>query len=195
MDSLLKIGPSWLALVSGIGAFMLLKHTILSHRVLLIGAIFIFVATPFIVDRASQQWPKNPSLNRRASLNHAAWNIFSAYPLAGVGLNNFTAYEESFSPNREVVRFVQPAHHVGLLWLAETGLVGGILVLLGGRKIWKKLHDNQQKSAFLWCLFLVLPLAAFDHYLLTQQTGFFLIIFSFYLSQPSNISHAPQNSN
>ena len=120
----------------------------------------------------------SPSLVRRKYLNTAGIKMFLDRPLLGVGLKNFTPHVESYADTREVVRFVQPAHNVLVLWLAETGLLGFAL-LVCGFLLWKRTQPE-------WILlFLVLsPIAFLDHYLLTLQSGILLSLF-FLLSYQS----------
>ncbi len=90
----------------------------------------LFFLMPFVIHTAGKTWPDDLSLTRRDLLNRAAVKMWQGYPLVGVGLNNFTAYVEKFSQSNEVVRFPQPAHHVGLLFLAENGVLGIAVIIL-----------------------------------------------------------------
>ncbi len=76
------------------------------------------------------------SFSKRIFFNEVAWKMFLSNPTFGVGLNSFTAKIEDFSSSMSIIwpdaiRFLQPAHHVGLLLLAETGVLG-ILTLITG---------------------------------------------------------------
>ncbi len=94
-------------------------------------------------------------------------------PLLGVGLNNFTAEVEKYNRSDEVVRFVQPAHHVGVLWFADTGILGlCIVAFLALKKI--------QLRKYVTPLCILFPILTLDHYLLTQQTGLLLTLFSLF---------------
>ncbi len=86
-------------------------------------------------------YPENLSLARRAWLNHAALQIFIQQPLVGTGLNLFTTQIKSTLPSQELVRFAQPAHHLGLLWLAETGF-RGVLANVSYANFRKKFAGN-----------------------------------------------------
>lgn len=117
-----------------------------------------------------------PSLNRRAYLMETAIQTVAAAPWLGVGLNAFTTNlpDEVFSG--EVASFYQPVHHLGWLWLAETGLVG--IALLGGM-YWLTIASSDQKHNLtgvgMVLLVAAAPAASWDHYLLTQQTGLLLL--------------------
>lgn len=137
----------------------------------LIWMAIIFTLVPFVISVLASGQPDNLSLVRRAWLNQAAVNIFTQQPLAGTGLNLFTTQIKSSLQNQELVRFVQPAHHLGLLGLAETGLFGiawliTVIITVRKKLTWYKLQ------LIGWVL---LPIAALDHYLLTLQTGRLLI--------------------
>ncbi|HYD34529.1 MAG TPA: O-antigen ligase family protein [Vitreimonas sp.] len=113
------------------------------------------------------------SITRRNYLNQAAIKMFLDQPLLGVGLNNFTAHVEEHSPSREVVRFVQPVHHVGLLWIAETGVIGLGCIILGFEYL--RRHSSVT-TGLVNALFILCPILALDHYLLTNQLGLWLLV-------------------
>ena len=135
----------------------------------LYGAIF-FILTPILINSASSNFKNNDSLVRRSYLQTAAVNMSLNNSILGSGLNQFTARVEEYSNTKEIVRFVQPVHHIGLLWLAETGILGILFIwLLGKRLSIKKI---------ILPLIILLPIATLDHYLLTQQTGLILLVFT-----------------
>lgn len=139
----------------------------LNQKLLVIGGIILFIITPIFIHFSSQELTQNDSLIRRSYLQTAAINMFVNNPILGVGLNQFTSRVEEYSNTQEIVRFVQPVHHVGLLWLAETGLLGlGILAWI--------IVKNKLKKIII-PLLILLPLATLDHYLLTQQAGLLLM--------------------
>jgi len=127
-----------------------------------------FWLVPFWLVLLNQLLPEQLSILRRVWLSQAAGTMFISQPLTGVGLNNFTARVEEFSPLPEVVRFAQPVHPLGLLWLAETGLLGLVIV------IWILKLLVTRRPALVPALTILWPLASLDHYLLTQQTGLLL---------------------
>lgn len=114
------------------------------------------------------------SISRRAYLNDAAVNITANNIFTGIGLKNFTANVEKYTNNREVVRFVQPAHNVLLLLLAETGLIGittTMLVLIPQLRKNKSIKHPEYLIALI-------PIMIFDHYLITLQSGILLLFLS-----------------
>jgi O-antigen ligase len=99
----------------------------------------------------------------KSSIPHAIW---------GTGISNFTSSSEEFSSSKEVVRFNQPVHNVGWLFLAENGLSGliiiGILIAYKGRN-----------TTFTATLALLFPILIWDHYLLSIQPGRELFLITF----------------
>lgn len=132
----------------------------------------VWLLSPVLINLLSPLIKYQPSWQRRAQLNLAAYKMFWQKPWLGVGLNQFTAQVENFTTSLELVRFVQPVHHLGLLWLAETGLLG--LAFLSW--VWRNLKKHSQ---YLLPSLILLPLASLDHYLLTQQTGLLLLVLIF----------------
>lgn len=164
----------------GLAAFFWLTLRFMTHSfapqfLLSLAASTIFI-TPFVIHQLALLYPANPSFVRRDVLNQAAANMIIDRPLVGVGVNNFTAVVEQFFHSQEVVRFVQPAHNIFLLFLAETGLLGvaAIVIILYGFWKWRK---PKHAVPFVVTFWILLPAFLFDHYLLTQQTGLLILIF------------------
>ena len=144
-------------------------------NILFIIALLFFILSPQLLEALN--WDIL-SMQRRITLNKAAAKIFTARPIFGVGFNQFTKYLESFSQNREVVKFIQPVHHFGLLILSEGGLLLASIFTLIGLKYREKI--NWQKLSTL------APIAALDHYLITQSSGLFaLVLFLYFTSENS----------
>ncbi len=163
---------SWLVLGLGLIAFLLKQK-----KVLLSLAAAIFIAAPIVIyfcaaNGLSLPLMEQNSLLRRSYLNTAALRMGGSNLLAGVGLNSFTRYVEQYSPEREVVRFVQPAHHGGLLWLAETGLAGIIFSIA----LFFLLKQHNQGNRILLAAIVLTPALALDHYLLTLFPGMLLFV-------------------
>ncbi len=150
------------------GLFFIFRKKV-NWKILSVIGMGIFFITPLLINKATKNFNYD-SLTRRSYLQNAAIKIILDNPIMGVGLNQFTAKVEEYSQAQEIVRFVQPVHHLGLLWLAETGVLGGLLTWVLIKKI------NLKKIALPLLLFL--PIATLDHYLLTQQTGLLLTIFA-----------------
>jgi hypothetical protein len=174
---------SWSAILSfglGLAAIWLSqKHLSQKMRQLIqINSLAVFALVPVVFFFLAKIFPENTSIVRRAILNQAALEMFFKSPLTGVGLNAFTAKLEDISTYREAVRFVQPAHHVGLLMLAELGIAGvnllGILKYLLGKMYKEGLANISAVLPFLWLPFL--PIASLDHYLWTNQVGLLMVV-------------------
>lgn len=138
------------------------------------GILTAAVLAPFVLHQLARSFPDNLSLTRRTTLNQAAFGLWEVRPLLGVGLDQFTAQVETAQPTAEIVRFVQPVHHVGLLILAEIGVVGILLNMLFLATIYRHLKRSQQHT--FWAIMpyvavAFLPLATLDHFLWTQQIG------------------------
>ncbi len=119
---------------------------------LLIPLLLIFLTTQ----------TNDQSIFRRAFLNAHAVSLVAEQPLFGTGLNNFTTTLDQVT-HPELVRFIQPAHNVFLLILAETGLLGLLL-------IWQALRAGRLIIPTAW-LVLLITLLSLDHYLVTQWVG------------------------
>ena len=90
--------------------------------VVLFGVSVIFVNREKIINSVS--------FTRRAELNTIALGMINANPLFGVGLNNFTADMSQYGIVSANTRFLQPVHNIYLLWLAETGILINLVLIL-----------------------------------------------------------------
>ncbi len=163
-----------LLLVTRIGKKVVEKH---KNRLLAGVAAASVIVIPATLALA-KIFTENVFIYRRLVLIIASFNMAVESIIWGVGLNNFTVQLENFAPLMEVVRFVQPVHHTGLLWLAEMGLVG-VGMTLSGTLLLKKKAPNLFKAVSIATV-LLLPALVFDHYLLTTQTGLLVAVFSIY---------------
>jgi hypothetical protein len=133
---------------------------------LMIGMIVFFVPI-LLAETTSITHTTNPSFTRRVHLNLIAVKTITTHPLFGVGLNQFSTVAESASNSSEIVRFVQPAHHLPLLFVAENGALGIVIAILFGMVIKK---SGPFQVAMFWGLCL-LPIMTLDHYLYSLVAG------------------------
>lgn len=137
----------------------------------LILSLILFLGSPFFLLGVQKFRPENTSISRRVWLNQQSAAIIFKNPIWGTGFSQFTKQLETRTLS-ESIQFAQPVHHIGLLWVSEAGLLGSLLILGVGwqtKKYWKK---------FSCLLVMLVPIASFDHYLLTNQLGILLVIIS-----------------
>ncbi len=134
----------------------------------IIGLVILFLLVPLSsVDE---------SVVVRQQLNEAAVKQFISSPLVGVGLGNFLVElpKTLFSKG---VYFLQPAHNIYLLLLAEVGLFGVGLVSLFVLSLYRVLgityrgKNKIHNTAYTIPLLALLLLGLVDHYPLTLQQG------------------------
>ena len=136
------------------------------------------------------------SVAERARGFNEGWEIFKTNRWLGVGAGNYTAYLQKIDPTRLPWEY-QPAHNVGLLFLAESGVVGAVLLLLviisfiiyhlslvrnqeSGIRNQEIQTDARQRwkiivvFCYLGFVFCYLILAFLDHYLISSYTGLVL---------------------
>jgi len=161
---------AWLCLFFGVIYIKWRPHWSQRHQKIYFFCVILFILfSPFFLHFLAKTFTSNTSFLRRDDLNTSAIHIIERNSLFGVGLQNFTAHIEEYSPTAEAVRFMQPVHNIFLLWVSETGLIGILLVAV------LVLHFRTNNLiVVLFCLF---PIMIFDHYLLTQETGLLLVSF------------------
>ncbi len=180
----LFLTQSWSAWMSFfVGCILLLVQTFRNkkrrhraNRLLSTTAVLLFLFSPLLISLLATKYPNNSSFSRRDILNQAASNMIMTHPIRGVGMNAFTTKVEEYGKSSEIVRFVQPVHHGGLLLLAENGLIGlGCIIII---------YFLIQPHIGLFGLLVLTPIVSVDHYLITTQTGQLLLIFTiFYFHQ------------
>jgi O-antigen ligase len=134
-----------------------------------------FICVPFLLHFLNAIFPTSLSIQRRDILNYASVDMTLDHPVLGVGLNQFTSHLEEYTKSSEIVRFVQPVHHIGLLWLAETGLLGLCILALSLQRL------IEAKRTISIYILLIIPIAVLDHYFLTLQSGGLLLILSLFI--------------
>lgn len=146
-----------------------------AKAVLFAVSCLMFFILPLILPMLSN-WTHHTSssIERRIMLNRTATQIFLQKPLMGIGAYQWTALQEKYSVSSESVRFVQPAHHVGLLFLAENGLLG-LWILSLFILLMAQLTQHTVKL-FVMSFCLLAPFLTADHFLITIHTGQWLVV-------------------
>lgn len=99
--------------------------------------------------------------------------LWKEAPLFGVGAGNYTAAAFLFDSSQPGWLY-QPVHNIDLLLLVELGLVGGLLFLLAFYyflEVWVLIAGKQNIWIPLLLIFIIAPMAIFDHYLWTSFAG------------------------
>jgi len=133
--------------------------------------ISLLTAFPLLIAYLAELNPSSFSLTRRSFLNQAAWEMFIDNIWWGTGLNNFILQLGEYIHTRQIKNFIQPVHHVGLLFLAETGLLGILLLVYLIKLNKKQLNLNK--------IFFLIPIITLDHYLITQPAGLISVFLLF----------------
>ncbi len=170
-----------LGLLLGVAVIVINKKKLFVYTPKKIAIFFLVLSalTILLLTQITDQTVINSnSVLRRNFLNSAAIAILQKEPFTGVGFQNFTAYLEKNSTNQEVVRFIQPAHSVLLLFLSEAGLIGTTFFLLLILPYLKKNRKIRHPEYLL----ALLPILALDHYLLTIQSGLLLLAVTVWLT-------------
>ncbi len=116
------------------------------------------------------------TVSERLELNLIGLKVFFDNFIIGVGPNNYLIVAQNYFFQNFNLRLFQPPHNFLILFLAEHGLIGFILVLLFFKQAVSKFVKSQSRIKSQ----LLLPLAGaygfgmiFDHYFLTQfQTSY-----------------------
>jgi O-antigen ligase len=123
------------------------------------------------------------TIEKRITLIDNAFDMILKHPIFGVGMGNYLV-EQSKYTNHYSSFFLQPVHNIVLLFLAETGIVGGGGIFALFYKEFLKLIRHR---SFQFCFAAVFLTGMLDHYWLTLQQNFLLtaVVFGI-LSQLEN---------
>ena len=126
----------------------------------------------------------NQSIIRRAQLNQAGFSVLHDHFWFGTGLNQSLKPMHITYSMLTPADFIQPIHSIHLLWLVETGVIGGTLtglVVLSLIKLSLDRHylvdstrsTSSQLHGRLWLipLLFIAWLGIFDHYIATIRQG------------------------
>jgi O-antigen ligase len=156
---------------SNIGKYSLILLVILAGTFFIFRQLFLQLFYRF-----SQTSVREESFIQRKDLIQNAITIISKHPLFGVGLHNFLPALSQIRSPLSPTFYLQPVHNIFLLWIAETGLVGFIFLIIflikTIRQLLSLLSQRNPATKTLLLLFIsLLILGSFDHYLLTLQQG------------------------
>ena len=135
----------------------------------------IVTLSPYALASLAPQLPLSSSITRRVQLNSMGVRAFLAHPVEGTGLNAFTAVEHAYGEVPTTIRFAQPIHHIPLLFLTETGIVGLIFLVL-----FLCIVHKYYSPIFSSCVVFSVPIAiifSLDHYVYSLQQGHLMFAF------------------
>lgn len=137
------------------------------------------------------------SATERISGYDEAWQLFKKQPILGVGAGNYTLSAYLADPARVGWEY-QPVHNTLVLFIAEGGIVGIILlVFVSVSFIIYFLSKNQESDKtknlpdFVFLFFCFLVLMSFDHYLYSSFVGLALSAVFWGLILKSNPQELP----
>lgn len=156
---------AWIAL----GVSALLQHILRqkTKNILFAPIIGLFVALSLLLPFIPISTTNNESIDVRVALNNSAMSMIQSNFITGLGIDHFLVSLPAVFPHRDIY-FLQPVHNVYLLFLAEIGLIGAIVLFV----IIFRARISAQALPFAIFLLLV---GMFDHYLLTTQQGNLLL--------------------
>ncbi|MBI2443165.1 MAG: O-antigen ligase family protein [Candidatus Levybacteria bacterium] len=132
------------------------------------------VALPFLLPRFQMAEIAGESLQERMLLMRVSLQMITEHLVFGLGAGQFLVSLPHYLGKTLSFPLLQPVHNIYLLFLAETGIAGGLLFFLFFQSAITNI--KKKKSVFLLLLFLfTLLLGVADHYLLTLQQGRLLL--------------------
>lgn len=138
------------------------------------------------------------SVADRINLWRAAWAIWLGHPLAGAGWGTFSAHYFAYMTGPEApgsFSLFHNAHNILLHFLAETGLIGAVMLVLPPLW-WSRAVGRGPRDAGLWWLFALLAVLAL-HSLLEYPLwyAYFLGIAALLLGMAPTPAFAPKLAN
>ncbi len=141
------------------------------------------ILSPLIVSLLyhSHYFPDSHSILARYELNQASIRLWLQHPIFGIGPNQFISHLPQTTLSGQKTLFLQPVHHLILLILVETGVVGLTSTLLLIWQFLRKARIARSTALYLVPLTILLIIGSTDHYPLTLQTGQLLLTLSLIL--------------
>ena len=109
------------------------------------------------------------SVYERKLLTQEAIKIAAFHPVFGAGLNNFSKFAAKNLFHQASPYIFQPVHSIYLLTLAETGIVGVVLLFIFIAWFFRQAQNTPFLLKVVFIQLLILGM--FDHYLFTLQQG------------------------
>jgi len=131
----------------------------------------LFIFKNLIFTRISDNRLNNISNSERSNQYLESINVIKDNFFFGVGERNYTLY--ILDKNQSNDPYIKPVHNIYLLALCELGLFGFIIFIL---LTMLPLYIKQSLDIKI-IYFLILVSGLFDHFLLTENFGLFIIIF------------------
>lgn len=174
---------AWLA---GLGFLIILfsqQSVKINWKYLILGAVMlIFILVLFnlhtvILARITDL--SGDAYAERALFADIGQKVFLQNPM-GIGLGNFASRMASFSSSPLQPWLFQPVHNIFMLTFIEQGIIGGLffigLFIASARLCFSAMKrllktEKYQWKVWLACLFMLVILGMFDHYLYTIWSG------------------------
>ncbi len=164
---------AWLAVAAGLAVFHTSAWVSWRRWLLPIAGAATLVLCSVSIDSVTWSQELPPSIGDRLIFAQRSLFMFVNHPLLGVGAGN---YIETLSMGGTLSAWwnYQPVHHVGLLMLAELGIVGMVAIGIG---TWRLIRPLFSQTTPAGCALIagLLILGLVDHYLWTQWGGVVLV--------------------
>jgi len=158
-----------------------LKVFLIITTVVLVTLLHVFP----IFDLTSQNRIYNISIQRRSYMLKESLSIFERSPLYGVGFFNNLRHMDSYSQGIGDFRFIQPVHSVFALILSELGIVAFTLLIMLLAWLGVRVRSSLQVSLYV----AILLFMSFDHYFITSQQLYLLILLTLVILITYNFSN------
>lgn len=159
------------------------KFGLNKFRFFLVSTIYFLVSTVFLLYFFYFGF-KEVSITERFFQFTIFQYSLSHFPLFGTGANNFIYLVNIYENFKGRIFVLQPIHNVFLLILSEYGISVLVLIFF----LFKRFKKYLKPSVFL---FYLVFFSFFDHFFVTLNQGFLLVLLTIYMHKSIIISNAP----
>ncbi|MBI5127262.1 hypothetical protein HZA76_02290 [Candidatus Roizmanbacteria bacterium] len=149
-----------------LNTFYFMRNTKVTCRICWLSRIII----PIIISFLFLQAVTDPlTLEKRIGLFKNSLEIISQHPVLGVGIGNYLIAQSVFA-SKYFLFFNQPVHNIFLLFIAETGILGGAVII---SFLFKPVYRIIKNNPYI--IFVVFLTGFFDHYWLTLMQNWLVL--------------------
>ncbi len=143
----------------------------------------LLLYTPLFFSRiAHDTTTSHNSFSDRTLYWQQSIQLIQQYPFHGAGIGNYTNTAYTTIASSMPIWYVQPVHNIYMLYIAELGMCGGIILVilcitLCAYIVKEKLYTSIENLTYILCILSLCLIGLFDHWIISTHVGMLLTVF------------------